>query len=93
MRIGSYYLYLHLYDSQSLKDKRRVLQSFFDHTRQKFNVSISEVGAYDLWNASEVGIACVANETAQVQKILDQVLNFCDSFHEFEITQVDQEIL
>jgi len=66
MIVGLLTLDLHFPESNSLKDKRWVLRSIKDRIRNKFNVSVAEVGANELWQRSVIGIACVANETTMM---------------------------
>lgn len=61
--------------SQSLKDKRQVVLSLKDRLRDKFNLSVAEVGEQELWQKSVLGLACVANETRHVNQVLEQALN------------------
>ncbi len=62
-------------ESHSLKEKRQVLQSLKTRLRDKFNVSVAEVGEQDLWQKAILGLACVANESAHVNQVLDQAVN------------------
>ncbi|HET8579713.1 MAG TPA: DUF503 domain-containing protein, partial [Nitrospiraceae bacterium] len=64
MVVGLCTLELYIPDGHSLKAKRQVLLSLKDRLRDKFNVSIAEVGDQDLWQKAVLGIACVANESA-----------------------------
>jgi uncharacterized protein YlxP (DUF503 family) len=62
--------------SHSLKEKRMVVRRVKDLVRQKFNVSIAEVGANDVWQRAVVGLALVGNERRHVESSLDTVLAF-----------------
>ena len=75
MIVGLCTVELFIPDGHSLKDKRRILQSLKTRVRDKFNVSVAEVGEQDLWQKAILGLACVANETAHVNQVLDQVVN------------------
>ena len=59
---------LFISESGSLKEKRFVLQSLKTRIRQKFNVSVAEVGNNEKWQKATLGFSMVANE----RKILDQ---------------------
>ncbi len=71
MIIGLLTLELHLPESTSLKSKRFIIKSLKDRIKNKFNVSIAEVDANDLWQRSVLGATCIANST----KIIHQTLN------------------
>jgi uncharacterized protein YlxP (DUF503 family) len=74
--VGIARLTLFIGGSHSLKDKRMVLRRVKDLVREKFNVSIAEVGANDLWQRAVLGIAAVGNERRFVEAALDEVVGF-----------------
>lgn len=84
---------LFIADSQSLKDKRQVLLSLKDRLRQKFNLSVAEVEAQDLWQKAVLALACVANDSRHVNQVLDQALNLLRSQMVVEIVQSRIELL
>ena len=93
MIVGVCTVELFIPDGQSLKSKRQVLASLKDRLRGKFNVSVAEVDGQDLWQKAVLCIACVANETAYVNQVLDQVLNQIRSVPTVEVVQSRIELL
>jgi len=94
MIVGLLTLDLHFPESNSLKAKRWVLRSIKDRIRNKFNVSVAEVGANDLWQRSVIGIACVANETTIIHRIFDSIIDkiiLCN--HSVEMIDSRREML
>ena len=92
MIIGLCRVEIFLPDGHSLKDKRQVLHSLKDRLK-KLNVSVAEVGELDLWQRSTLGIACVANEGAHVNRVLDQALNLIRAVPTLEVVQSRIELL
>src|SRR6266508_3568430 len=86
MFVGVLRLTLHLPEPGSLKSKRHLLRSAIDRVKARFNVSISEVGANDLWQKSVVGVAAFVNES------LDKVAHFVASMHGGQIQVTGREI-
>jgi uncharacterized protein YlxP (DUF503 family) len=80
-------------DADSLKAKRQILLSLKDRLRDKFNVSVAEVADQDLWQKAVLGIACVANEGAHVNQVLDQAINLIRSMRTLELVQSRIDIL
>lgn len=80
-------------DAQSLKDKRQVLQSLKSRLRDKFNVSVAEVGDQDLWQKAILGLACVANESAHVNQVLDQAVNVIQAAPTIQLLRSRIELL
>jgi uncharacterized protein YlxP (DUF503 family) len=93
MIVGLCTVELYFPDSQSLKAKRQVLLSLKDRLRDKFNVSVAEVGEQDLWQKAVLGIACVANEGSYVNQVLDQAVNLIRSVPMIEMVQFRIELL
>ncbi|MGH7166281.1 MAG: DUF503 domain-containing protein [Nitrospiraceae bacterium] len=93
MIIGLCTVELYIPDGHSLKAKRKVLLSLKDRLRDKFNVSVAEVGDQDLWQKAVLGIACVANEAAFVNQVLDQAINVIRAVPSLELVQSRIELL
>jgi len=75
--VGIARLALFIGASHSLKEKRMVLRRVKDLVRQKFNVSIAEVGEdNDVWQRAVLGIAVVGNDRRYVEGALDEVIGF-----------------
>ncbi|HCN18942.1 MAG: hypothetical protein A3C38_05095 [Planctomycetes bacterium RIFCSPHIGHO2_02_FULL_50_42] len=77
-------------DSRSLKDKRQVIKSLKDKTRQRYNVSISEVGAQDNHKQCLLAVAMVGNEKRYVNSVLSTLVNSFRLFPGVEL--VDYEL-
>ncbi|WP_036097332.1 DUF503 domain-containing protein [Listeria floridensis] len=82
-----------IYDATNLKAKRAVLKRILTRARQKFNVSIAEIGYQDKWQRTEIGFAVISDTRIQGEKEADQVLAFLDSFPEWERHQTETEWL
>lgn len=80
-----------IYDAQSLKDKRAVLQRVLSRVKQKYNVSISEIDYQNTWQRTKFGIVAISSSKVQTEKELQSVLRFIDSFPEIErtVTTID----
>lgn len=87
MVVGLCTVELYMPDADSLKAKRQILLSLKDRLRDKFNVSVAEVADQDLWQKAVLGIACVANEGARVNQVLDQAINLIRSTRTLELVQ------
>ncbi|MEP7150287.1 MAG: DUF503 domain-containing protein [Nitrospira sp.] len=93
MIVGLCTVELFIPDGHSLKDKRRVLQSVKTRVRDKFNVSVAEVGEQDLWQKAILGLACVANESAHVNQVLDQAVNLIRAVPTIQLVRSHIELL
>jgi hypothetical protein len=94
MNAGICRIKLHLSESRSLKDKRRIVKSIISRLRNQYNISIAEVDDQDLWQLATLGIACVSNHNQHVDEILSKVMNFIVSnYSELEVVDHQTEIL
>lgn len=92
MVVGTLYLTTVLRGSHSLKDKRRVVKSFKDQVRNRFNVSIAEVEDQDLWQRAVLGVAAVGNDGRFLNAELDKIVDFLRGFHELELVDYQIEL-
>jgi len=79
MSVGILTLTLHLPDSHSLKDKRRILSPILARLHKEFNISVIESGHQDVWQSSELTVVCAANTGPLAEKTLTQVRQFYDA--------------
>lgn len=93
MVVGISTVTLLLHGSHSLKDKRQVLKSVIEKVKNRFNVSVAEVGGNDVWQRAELGIAAVGNDRAFVNSVLDKALLFIEGLHLAEVTDSTIEIV
>jgi uncharacterized protein YlxP (DUF503 family) len=93
MIVGLLTLELYLFEAQSLKEKRIIIKSLKDRIKNKFNVSVAEVDANDLWQRSILGVACVANETKVVNQMLNGVMDIVLKTHSLELLDSRMEML
>ncbi len=69
---------LYLAASQSLKDKRQVLQSLQERLRQRFSLAVAEVEHQDLWQRASLGLAVVTNSVSHGDEVLHRALEFIE---------------
>lgn len=92
MRIGVLQVTLILGEGGSLKEKRQIVKSVIENLRRRFNVSAAEVDDLDLWQRATLGIALVSNDGAYCNRVLDKVVDFLESWPEFEVAGAEMSI-
>ena len=90
MIVGAARVELHVHGSQSLKEKRGVVRSITQRVRNRFNVSVAEVGGQDTWQIAVLGLAVAANEAPAARRKLEQAIDFIADLHLAEV--IDQEV-
>ncbi len=93
MIVGLLTVDLHIPASNSLKSKRMVIKSLTDRIKNKFNVSVAEVDAQNLWQRSVIGISIVANETMIINKVFERIRTIINDNHSVELIDATVEML
>ena len=86
MIVSTLRLKLYAPTCHSLKEKRMIVKSLLQRTRNKFNVSIAEIEEQDYHQTIVIGIACVSSSRVKANTVLDEVMRFVEDSTEAEIT-------
>jgi uncharacterized protein len=73
--VGVLHLELNVVQAASLKDKRRVIKSFKDRTRNGGNVSIAEVDGLDSMRRAVLAVAMVGGDRSYLEGALQNIVN------------------
>ena len=93
MRIGTLKLTFDIPWANSLKDKRMVVKSLTTKLRDKFSVSVAEIEEQDTHRTAVLGVACVGGAAAQIDSVLDHMLNWLEANSQAPLTKVEREII
>lgn len=80
-------------DSHSLKEKRRIIKSLKERTRQRFNLSVAEIGGEDSWQRCELGITLAGNDSRYVNSVLSKTVNFVQHYNQIELIDYQIEVI
>ena len=70
------------------------MKSITTRVKNKFNVSVAEVGDQNLWQLATIGICCVSNNSRHTNEVLSKVVDYIvDSRFEVEILDYEIELL
>lgn len=92
MLIGTIRFYLEIPSSFSLKDKRRILSSLKAKLKNKFNISVAEIGEKDMWNRGELAVAVVSDDSAFCNEQLGKIISFIEESNDVNILEIKQEV-
>lgn len=93
MNVGILTVEIHLKDSASLKDKRRVLRRLKDRLKNGFNVSVAEVEDMDKWQKAVLAIAAVSNDKRHLSGYMDNIMDFIREENRMTVFDHATEIL
>lgn len=74
MVIGLLQFELIVHGSESLKDKRRVVNSVKDRVQREHMAAVAEVGSLESLTTAVMGLACVGRDGAWVGEMLDHIV-------------------
>jgi hypothetical protein len=89
MVIGLLTLDIHFPYSQSLKEKRKELNSLKDRLRQKFNVAVAELEYQDTWQRTRIGIVALNSQPSIVESVLAKIRSDAETHVNGEILKAD----
>jgi len=78
MRVAICVLELYIPGATSLKAKRQVTKSLIQRLRNRFNISIAEIGDQDLWQRAELGLAVVCHNGAGADSIMEKIFTYVE---------------
>jgi uncharacterized protein YlxP (DUF503 family) len=94
MTVGACRITLRLPENDSLKGKRQLVKSVASRVRNKYNVSIAEVGDNESWQIVSLGVSCVSNSVRHADEMLTKVVKFiAGSRLEAELLDYEMEML
>ena len=93
MVVGIAVCELHLPESRSLKDKRRVVKSLVERIHQRFRVSVAETDFHDLHQRSELAIAAVARRDGEIDELFAAIRNLIDGEMAAVVTLWEPQLL
>jgi uncharacterized protein YlxP (DUF503 family) len=93
MIVGAALVEIHVHGSQSLKQKRGVVRSIQQRLRNRFNLSVAEVGGQGTWQRAVFGLTTAGADAVPVRRVLERAIDFIEELHLAEIVNSDLELL
>ena len=93
MIVGAAVIELRVHGAQSLKAKRGVVRSISRRLRNRFNLSVAEVGGQDTWQHAVLGLSATGSDATRVRGLLERAADFVEGLHLAELQHVDVEIV
>ena len=79
-----------LAQSHSLKEKRMVVRSVKGQLTNRVACSVAEVDHHDVWQRARLTMSCVARESREVERLLDEAERWLHG-QDFEVAGVVRE--
>jgi uncharacterized protein YlxP (DUF503 family) len=78
MVVGTGKIKFRLFDTDSLKGKRKIVKSIIQRIRNNFNISVAETDFNDSHDWLEIGFSMTGNDSRVINSKLDKIINFAD---------------
>ena len=88
MHAAALRLEIRIPEARSLKDKRRVVKGLMGSLAAAFPVAVSEVGFQDQWQRATLGVALVAPQAGQLERIIHRVQHALRERPDIELLEV-----
>ena len=82
-----------IHESNSLKDKRMVVNSLLDRIRARFEVSAAQLDDHDRWHEFTLGVVAISNREKPLHTLMNHVRDLADSEYRCDVTHCKLEIL
>lgn len=93
MIVGVALVTFRLYEIYSLKEKRSIVKSLIEKSRNRFNVSVAEVADQDVHQKAAIGIAVVGNDGRLLNSVLDRIIDFMEGLGLAELIGREIELI
>lgn len=80
-----------IYDSFSLKEKRKVVKSIIDYARNTLKISSAEISANDIKNFAHLGFVTISNQNDRAKEILENLLIRIENNYPVEVSNYSIE--
>lgn len=74
--------------TRSLKEKRSVLRPVVEGLRRTASYSVAEVDHHGLWRRSGLGVAVVATNRRELERMMQRAEQYLDRRHDVDVTEV-----
>jgi uncharacterized protein YlxP (DUF503 family) len=91
MLIAAALIELALPQAESIKDRRRVMRAVKDRVRQRFNVSVADLGDPDDRHSVCVGCVAVGVDPRHLRRSLDKIVRYVEGLGLAEL--VDDDVI
>ena len=93
MIVGAAVVEIHVHESQSLKAKRGVVRSIAGRLRNRFNLSVSEVGGQGTWQRAVIGMSMTGSEEIPLRRALEKAVAAIEQMHLAEVVASEIEMI
>lgn len=92
MYFAKYFFRIRIYDSYSLKDKRKVTKSIVSKIQNKYHISVAEVDDQDIYNSLCLACAMVSNNIGLLENTFYGIRKNIEANYQVDIYESYYEV-
>ena len=93
MTVGILQLALFIYGSNSLKERRMVLNSLKKKLRNNFNVSVAQIDGANKWQRATLAVVGVGKDKRNINSILSEIIDFMEKIDIVNLIDYEMELI
>lgn len=93
MTVGILKVSLFIYNSNSLKEKRAILDSLKIKLRNRFNIAVISLDDEDKWQRAELAIVSISKDRSQMDSLFSGIVNFLKDSSQIDLLDYEMQIL
>lgn len=93
MVAGILSIHFRIHDCHSLKAKRKIVKSIIQRLKNTYNASVAEVGANDVYQKAEIGVAIIGNDRRDINSRLDKIVDMSEELGLAELLDTEIDII
>ena len=93
MYVGCCSIKFYLHGNHSLKGKRRIVRIIKDRLKNKFNISVAEIGDQDVWQSLHMGIVAVNSDPKYLEGQMSKVVDATERMYLAEMTDCQTQVI
>ena len=93
MTIGVLKLVLFIHESNSLKERRMILNSLKAKLRNNFSVAVAHIDNEDKWQKAALAVVGVNKDRKNMDSVLSALLNYIENFNAVSLIDYEMELI
>jgi len=93
MIVGAAVVEIRVHESQSLKAKRGVVRSIAGRLRNRFNLSVSEVGGQGTWQRAVIGLSMTGSDEVSLRRALERAVTAIEEMNLAQVVASEIEMI
>lgn len=91
MYFAKFFYRIRIFDSYSLKDKRKTRTSLIKKIQSTYKISVAEVGDQDLYNSLALACSMVGSKRSILEEVFYSIIKLIEETYDVEVYESDYQ--